>query len=194
MLMLREVYARKHAMLMVCMLVGFSRLIVAAPRDVVSDAEELPAPAVESSSSQDDTIQNLDEGISPEERIQLRRDLVEYARAVDPGNIQIEERRQLMRKRIQERFLGSDKDNDGTISREEAAETLPQIFRHFSQVDLNSDGVVSMSELEAAQAKAIARQEAATAKEETIKEEESAQAVPSKHKSKQATANRKDDL
>jgi hypothetical protein len=193
MLILREVYARKHAMLMICMLVGFSRLIIAAPRDVASDAEELPSPVVESN-SQDDPIQNLDEGISIEERIQLRRDLVQYSRAVDPSHIQIEERRQLMRKRIQERFLGSDKDNDGTISREEAAETLPQIFRHFSQVDLNDDGVISMSELEAAQAKAVARQQAAAAKEDVIKEAEPVQADTLKRKNKQAAANRKDDL
>lgn len=191
--MIREAYGRKHAMLMICMLVGFSKLIVAAPRDIASDVDEITPPAIESN-SQDDPVQNLDEGISIEERIQLRRDLVEYSRAVDPSHIQIEERRQLMRKRIQERFLGSDKDNDGTISREEAAETLPQIFRHFSQVDLNADGVVSMSELEAAQAKAVARQQAATAKEEAIKQEDSAQTEAPKRKSKQAAATHKDDL
>lgn len=191
--MIREACARKHAMLMICMLIGFSKLIVAAPRDVASDADEIAPPAVESN-SQDDPIQNLDEGISVEERMQLRRDLVEYSRAVDPSHIQIEERRQLMRKRIQERFLGSDKDNDGTISREEAAETLPQIFRHFSQVDLNADGVVSMSELEAAQARAVARQQAATAKEDTTKQEDAAQADAPKRKNKQAAATHKEDL
>lgn len=186
--MLREAYTNKHAMLMVCMLIGFSKLIIAAPRDDASEAEEIVSPAVENSSV-DMVIPNLDSNISIEERMQLRRDLVEYSRAVDPSHIQIEERRRLMRKRIHERFLGSDKDNDDTISREEAAETLPQIFRHFTQVDLNADGVVTVNELEAAQDRATERQQAAT-----IKEQETAEDDSPKRKSKQAAANPKEDL
>lgn len=186
MLMLRKNIANKHAIVMACLLTGISPLGISAPQETVGETEII-APPVESSSLE--SIQDLDEGISMEERIQLRRALVEYARAVDPGHIQIEERRRIMRKRIQERFLGSDKDNDGGISREEAAETLPQIFRHFIQVDLNADGLVSMSELEAAQAKAIERRQAAT-----VKEENAAQADGDKPKSKQAAANGKDDL
>ena len=175
-------------MLVLCILSGFPAMSIADPQeDSATDAEEAVAPAAETPSA----IQNLDDGISLEERMQLRRDLVQYSRAVDPSHIQIEERRRLMRKRIQERFLGSDKDNDGTISREEAAETLPQIFRHFSQVDINDDGVISVSELEAAQTRAIERRRAS---EEKIEATAQGEDDMLKHKNKQAAANGKNDL
>ena len=189
MLMNRLLYSRTHAVLVMCMLSGFPCLLTAAPQEeaITDEAEDAVAPAAETSSP----IQNLDEGISMEERMQLRRDLVQYSRAVDPSHIQIEERRRLMRKRIQERFLGSDKDNDGTISREEAAETLPQIFRHFSQVDINDDGVVSVGELEAAQARAIERRRMADEKIEAAAQGED---DALKRKNRQASANGKNDL
>ncbi len=189
MLMNRLLYSRTHAVLVMCMLSGFPCLLTAAPQEeaITDEAEDAVAPAAETSSP----IQNLDEGISMEERMQLRRDLVQYSRAVDPSHIQIEERRRLMRKRIQERFLGSDKDNDGTISREEAAETLPQIFRHFSQVDINDDGVVSVGELEAAQARAIERRRVADEKIEAAAQGED---DALKRKNRQASANGKNDL
>jgi Ca2+-binding EF-hand superfamily protein len=63
-----------------------------------------------------------------------------------------------MHKRLQERFAQTDKDDDGTISREEAAEGMPQIVRHFSMIDLNSDNLVSLEELEALQLKIMERQ------------------------------------
>lgn len=185
MLMQRAIFPGAHAMFVVCLLAGFSKLLVAAPQEETA-AEDAATPVPEAPAP----IQNL-EGISLEERMQLRRDLVQYSRAVDPSHIQIEEQRRLMRKRIQERFLGSDKDNDGSISREEAAETLPQIFRHFSQVDNNDDGVISVSELEAVQARAIERRRAAAAKVEATAQNED-EAL--KHKSKQTAANGKNDL
>jgi hypothetical protein len=184
----RQIHAKKHAVLMACVLISFSRLAITAPSDEGVEAEEVIA-SIEEESAEAEVIQNLDQGINLEERLQLRRDLVEYSRAVDPRHIQIEERRRVMRKRIQERFLGSDKDNDGGISREEAAETLPQIFRHFTQVDFNDDGVISVSELEAVQARAIERQRAAEVKERAIAQDKSL-----KPKSKQASANPKNDL
>ena len=109
-------------------------------------------------------MQILDKRISIEDRIRLRRDLYEYSKSVDAAHIQIEERRRLMRKRIQERFLDADHDNDGSLSREEATEMLPQVARHFSQFDLNGDGVITLLELEDAQAKIAERQRALTAK------------------------------
>ena len=186
MLKRHAVFPGTHAIFVVCMLAGFSDLLIAAPQEE-APAEEPITPIAESPSP----IRNLDEGISLEERMQLRRDLVQYSRAVDPSHIQIEEQRRLMRKRIQERFLGSDKDNNGAISREEAAETLPQIFRHFSQVDNNDDGVVSVSELEAVQARAIERRRAADAKIEATAQGGGNTLKP---KGKQTVANGKNDL
>lgn len=184
MLKRHAVFPGTHAIFVVCMLAGFSDLLIAASQEEASVDEPI-TPIAESPSP----IRNLD-GISPEERLQLRRDLVQYSRAVDPSHIQIEEQRRLMRQRIQQRFLGSDKDNNGTISREEAAETLPQIFRHFSQVDINDDGVISVSELEAVQARAIERRRAAEAKIEAAQGEDNAL----KSKSKQTVANGKNEL
>ncbi|ROH88624.1 EF-hand domain-containing protein [Pseudomethylobacillus aquaticus] len=102
----------------------------------------------------------LEQRVSMEELMRLRKDLDDYSRSIDPAHVQIEERRRVMRQRIQERFLGSDKDNDGSISREEATETMPQIARQFSVVDLNGDGVITLNELEQAQARALERQRA----------------------------------
>ena len=152
---------------------------------VTDDTDTQSADGDEASDSQ-----TLDENISAEERLRLRRDLDEYARSTDPDHVQIQEQRRLMRQRIQERFMSSDKDNDGSISREEAAETLPQIARHFSQVDLNNDGVITLNELEAAQARAIERQRAATAKNEV----QDPDPVPKNKKNKDATNSRKRSL
>ena len=187
MLILDTALTRTHTLFAVCLLTTFSSLLIAAPQDEAADEQEMDTPAIADPAP----LHNL-EGISLEERIQLRRDLMMYSRAVDPSHIQIEEQRRIMRKRIQERFLGSDKDNDGTISREEAAETLPQIFRHFTQVDINDDGVISLSELEAAQARAIERRRAAEAKIEAAQSADDL--LKNKGKNKQAASNGKSDL
>lgn len=169
---------KAQAVFVVCILIGFSKALGAASPN--EEPENISPPVTEA--GQDEHIQNLDQGITAEESMRLRRALVEYSRAVDPSHIQIEERRRLMRKRIQERFFGSDKDNNGVISRQEAAETLPQIFRHFSQVDLNDDGAISVSELEAVQTRATERQQAAEARVEE------AQQAAIKRKNNQAAA------
>jgi len=185
MLIRRVVYPHAHVVFVICVLTGFSTLLVAAPEEETVAEEAQPAFAETPTA-----IHDLDQGISLEERMQLRRDLVQYSRAVDPSHIKIEEQRRLMRQRIQERFLASDKDNDGGISREEAAETLPQIFRHFSQVDLNDDGVISVSELEAVQARAIERRRAAEAREATARNDSEVL----RQKASQTVANGKNDL
>lgn len=153
----------KHALIALFVLVGLTELSFAGPRETQTTIEEPSVPAAE---PEPETIQVqiLDKRISIEDRLRLRRDLYEYSKSVDAAHIQIEERRRLMRKRIQERFLDADHDNDGSLSREEATEMLPQVARHFNQFDLNADGVLTLSELEDAQAKAAERQRALTAK------------------------------
>lgn len=189
---------KTHALLALCLSLTLSQLTFAGSHDgqvnrdsanresQSSGADDVNAQS-DDNDNQESEPQTLDNNISAEERMRLRQDLVEYARSADPDHEQIQEQRRLMRQRIQERFLSSDKDNDGSISREEAFETLPQIARHFNQVDLNGDGVITLNELEAAQARAIERQRAATAKNEV----QDADSTSKTKKNKDVAANRK---
>lgn len=187
---------KKHAFLVLCMIFCLAEPALSASRDDQnnrdnqSNTDETISESVDSGSSDDTPQPALDSNISREDRMRLHRDLEEYSRTVDPAHVQIEERRRVMRMRLQERFLGSDKDNDGSISREEAFETMPQIARHFSQVDLNNDGVITLNELEAAQASAIERRRAETAKAEILQQE----TEPAKRKNKDLASNRKRSL
>lgn len=134
------------------------------------NTQELDEPVAkgEEDAVDENPIPSLEGSISVEERMRLHRDLNVYSRSIDSNHIVIENHRRDMRQRLYERFSGSDKDNDGSISREEATETLPQIARHFTQVDTNGDGVVTLNELAIVHARMIERQQHAigTAKEE----------------------------
>lgn len=165
----------KHAVLALFIFMGLSEMTFAGPREVQTSRDSQPSRDNQTIIEDVNTttidiepdpvqVQILDKRISIEDRIRLRRDLYEYSKSVDAAHIQIEERRRLMRKRIQERFLDADHDNDGSLSREEATEMLPQVARHFNQFDLNNDGVITLMELEDAQARAAERQRALTAK------------------------------
>jgi hypothetical protein len=144
--------------MLICMLFGLSALAYAG----AINTQELENPPVQDDGLQEDhTIPTLESSITLEERMQLHRDLAEYSRSIDSTHIVIENHRRGMRQRLYERFSGSDKDNDGSISREEATETLPQIARHFSQVDANSDGVITLNELAIVHARMVERQQRA---------------------------------
>jgi len=73
--------------------------------------------------------------------------------------------------RLQERFSQTDKDNDGTVSLEEAYDSMPQLARHFSAVDLNGDRLITLDELEALQVKIIERQRVVSARPDTVEVE-----------------------
>lgn len=105
--------------------------------------------------------QTLNLNFSPENREKLRRALDEYARSVDQNHAQIELSRRLMRESVERRFLDADNDGDGSVDRQEATEKLPQIARQFSQVDTNHDEVITIDELEEAQARIMERRRAA---------------------------------
>ena len=96
--------------------------------------------------------------ISIEDSIKLRNDINEYSRTVDPAHVQIEERRRIMHDRLKARFQAADMDNNNVISRDEAEQFMPQILRHFSDIDTNNDGVITLEELEALQTKIAERQ------------------------------------
>jgi len=142
----------------------------------------------------DPTQQTLNLNFSPEERIRLRKALDAFARAVDPSHDQITERRRLMQKSIESRFLAADRDNNNALDRQEATESLPQIARHFAQVDYNQDGFLTIDELFAFQNRLEERKkliDAITAgKSENHKESSAKELSDSlKRKNKQASSN-----
>ena len=137
----------------------------------------------------DGTQQTLNLNFSPEDRLRLRKALDAYSRTVDPDHEQIIERRRAMQESIKERFLASDKDNDGSLDRQEATDSLPQVARHFSQVDTNQDGIITLDEMQSVQLKIVERRKAAEAAIEAKKQEEAEALANMKRKNKQASNN-----
>lgn len=137
--------------------------------------------------------QTLNLNFSPEHREKLRKALEDYARNADPSHEKIEERRRQMRESIEERFFEADGNNDGTLDSQEATYKLPQIARHFNSVDVNQDGLISLTELVDFQARILERRRLAESRmdvERLQKLQESVEdAVPPKRKNKQATNN-----
>jgi hypothetical protein len=176
----------------ICALLGLSVLAYADTVDDPEVADQLEAQP--NTDAQDDNdLPTLDGSITMEERLRIYRDLDEYSRSVDSTHLIIEKQRRSMRERLMQRFAGSDKDNDGSISREEATESLPQIARHFSQVDTNGDGVVTLDELAAVYAKMRERRHPSMANKPDVKAD--LQDIESvKRKSKDMTAARKKSL
>lgn len=143
-------------------------------------------PVAEEEAAGEGMRQTLNLNFSPENREKLRKALDDYAKSVDQDHDRIEERRRAMKESVKDRFLDADNDGDGTIDRQEATEKLPQIARLFSQVDVNQDGVISLEELEEAQARTIERRRTA----EMALEEQKLQASETTTKSKnKQTAN-----
>ena len=61
---------------------------------------------------------------------------------------------------------------------------MPQIARHFNAVDVDENGVITLEELELAQAKSIARQKAEEAKIEANNIQETEAEIKNKSKAK----------
>jgi hypothetical protein len=108
--------------------------------------------------------QTIEYNFSPEDRARLRKALSDYAKNTDPEHLQIEQKRKAMRESVEARFNQCNHDADESLDREETTECLPQIARHFSFVDVDEDGVITLDELVLAQAKLDERQKAAEAK------------------------------
>ena len=126
----------------------------------------------------------LEHNFSPDDRARLRKALADYAKSTDPVHTQIEQKRKAMQESIEKRFNECNKDNDDSLDREEATLCLPQIARHFSYVDVDEDGVITLEELQLAQAKMIERQKAAEARMEAQKIQEAEIAIKEKSKAK----------
>ncbi len=149
-----------------------------------SKALSLEGKSVVEENDQGISEQTLEYNFSPEDRARLRKALADYSKSTDPEHHQIELRRKAMKESVEERFNGCDKDNDESIDREEATLCLPQIARHFSTVDIDENGVITLEELELAQTKSIERQKAAEAKIEAQKIQEAEAEIKKKGKLK----------
>jgi hypothetical protein len=170
--------------------IGFGLVFNAAAeaKSVVFASPDTNKRVAEADTVNDGMQQTLQLNFSPENREKIRKALDDYAKSVDHDHDQIEERRRAMQESIKVRFLEADNDGDGTIDRQEATERLPQIARHFSQVDTNQDNVISLDELEEAQVRILERRKAAEASVEAKKlQDADAIAVATKRKSKQAS-------
>jgi uncharacterized membrane protein len=128
--------------------------------------------------------QTLEHNFSPEDRARLRKALYDYAKSTDPEHQQIAQKRKSMKESIEARFNDCNKDNDDSLDREEVTHCLPQIARHFSYVDVDENEVITLEELELAQAKQLERQKAEEAKIEAQKILEAEAAIKNKSKEK----------
>lgn len=108
----------------------------------------------------------LEHNFSPEDRARLRKALSDYARNTDPDHQLMQQKRKAMHDSISQRFNECNRDNDDSLDREESTLCLPQVARHFSYVDLDGNGVITLDELENAYARMVERQREAEARTE----------------------------
>jgi Ca2+-binding EF-hand superfamily protein len=131
----------------------------------------------------------LEHNFSPEDRARLRKALSDYARNTDPDHQLMLQKRKVMHDSISQRFNECNRDNDDSLDREEATLCLPQVARHFSYVDLDGNGVITLDELENAYAQMVERQREAEAKSQAQQAIVSdSDTDKSKNKSKPASA------
>lgn len=135
----------------------------------VAESHLLPQLLADGQSDNDDAglEKTLERNFSPEDRARLRKALSDYAKNTDPGINQIELKRKVMRDSVAQRFNECNRDNDESLDREETTLCLPQVARHFNYVDVDENGVITMEELELAQAKLVERQKSAEARIES---------------------------
>jgi hypothetical protein len=155
---------------------GGRNALMAEDKSVIDDAD--------ANSNDSATEQTLEHNFSPDDRARLRKALGDYAKSTDPEHNQIEQKRKAMQHSVEERFNDCNKDNDDSLDRDEATHCLPQVARHFSYVDIDEDEVITLEELQLAQAKQIERQKAAEAKMEAQKILEAEAAIKDKSKAK----------
>jgi Ca2+-binding EF-hand superfamily protein len=157
----KQLSIAKHTCIALCVGLGFSFNVDAGGKSGLDNTGKSTKPVVEDEVVNEGLQQTLNLNFSPESREKLRKALDEYARSIDSDHDRIEARRRAMQESLEARFFDADNDADGTVDRQEATEKLPQIARHFNQVDINQDGVISLDELEEAQARILERRKAA---------------------------------
>lgn len=174
----------KHTCFLACVAFGFSLNVAAGGRFIYDSATKNTKSVADDDTNHEGMQQTLELNFSPESREKLRKALDDYARSIDQDHDRIEERRRAMQESLEARFYDADNDADGTLDRQEATEKLPQIARHFSQVDTNQDNVISLSELEEAQARILERRRAAEASLEAQKLQATIENAENKSESK----------
>lgn len=102
---------------------------------------------------------DLEQSFTLDERERMHRELDQFSSNYYPGHVQLEERRRHM---LRERFKQADQDNDGTLTREEAEVHMPGLAKHFDEMDIDNDGLVSVDEILSTQAKQREAREAQT--------------------------------
>ena len=156
-------FSKKHTHWLLCASLFLCSYVFAGGKNI-QVAQKVVQPVTPDTEAQAEGLQQtLELNFSPEHRERLRQALDDYARSVDQDHEQVEARRRAMRESIKERFFDADRDFDNTIDRQEATDRLPQIARHFSSVDENQDGLISLEELESAQMRIEERRRAAEA-------------------------------
>jgi len=183
----------KSTLLALCLGLGVSFNAAAGDKNTIFKAQNSNKWVAEADVSNDGMQQTLELNFSPENRQKLRKALDDYAKSIDHDHELIEERRRAMQESIKIRFFDADNDGDGTIDRQEATERLPQIARHFSQVDANQDNVISLDELEDAQLRILERRKSAEIAVE-IKKQQDADAVTASKRKQAAEVVRKRTL
>ena len=76
----------------------------------------------------------------------LRSDLNANAQ-VYPNSEEVEQRRQQMLERMQQRFLEADEEGKGGLTREQLGQAYPRAAERFDQIDANRDGMVTPEEM-----------------------------------------------
>jgi hypothetical protein len=152
-----------------------------ADEEQVLIVEDLPVIEDDTESAFEKT---LEYNFSPEDRARLRKALADYAKSTDPEHVQIERKRKVMKESLKERFAQCNTDLDDSLDRQEVTDCLPQIARHFRAVDVDEDAVITLEELELAQAKWTERHKAAEARVEAQRIKEAEAEIKEKSKSK----------
>jgi hypothetical protein len=173
-----------HSYLLYWVSFGFFQCLQGAKNNFVGDEKGVLDKIEVDDEDEKALEQTLEHNFSPEDRARLRKALYDYAKSTDPEHQQIAKKRKSMKESIEARFNDCNKDNDESLDREEVTYCLPQIARHFSYVDVDENGVITLEELELAQAKQIERQKAEEAKIESQKIQEAEEAIKSKSKEK----------
>ena len=185
----KQISIVKHTCIAVGVVLGCSLNAAAGDKTNFDNTGKTTKLAANDEPANDGMQQTLELNFSPENREKLRKALDDYARSIDQDHERIEERRRAMQESLEARFFDADNDGDGTIDRQEATEKLPQIARHFNQVDTNQDHVISLDELVDAQARILERRRAAEAAIEAQKLQATAETSPENKPKTKQTAN-----
>jgi hypothetical protein len=131
---------------------ALSTRINAADPESAPDTRPKTHPIVSEKDANQNTL-GLEQRMSPEDLERFNRNMEAQTEEAYPDRAKIESRRKNARERMQEQMQQADTDNDNSISRTEAEESMPGVARHFDEIDANHDNVITYDEMKAAQEK-----------------------------------------